>query len=144
MKDPHYYEMTDYPNLYKCYWGCFRKSSGMAGEHIFKARNVFAKYHGINRAHTPARLIEFICERPWSHGEGEVDHAEFYKLDNGMLVFICSNYNSPPPAFMEMKECERLYSDSCITYMRMFYNTPDMIRKVNGWAKEIRNKVVLA
>ena len=109
-------DLTANPDLWRgCYWS-FHPADG-SGDVITAAiignRDALA-----NRFELLARSVAYV---PMCYGHKcEVDHPELYRMKDGGLLLVCSNYGLKPPTTLRMSETPPIYSTQCRSYARRF------------------------
>lgn len=137
---------TDYPHLFRCYWGGFNIIDNPIKKQIFQNRNQFVKKFNIQKTIPPSHALKYkdIFYKWHTQLEGnELDHPEMYMDKDGQVIMVCSNYDCPPPKFMQMRPYVKLYHPGARTYVKFFENMQMFRNTINRWNKDIQSYLYL-
>lgn len=110
-------ELTDHPKIFVNQFANQPLGSRVPFDPFVINRNKFAKDLKI-KEEAQHLLNTFEYSK-------DFDHPEVYRTVDGQIVFICSNYDNPPPKFAKMVEYLTLYPFGTKTYVRLFQNVPE-------------------
>jgi hypothetical protein len=104
---PKLRELTDYPEVYYCYWGSFRKDK-FTKPIIIENRNKFAKEYDLAISKTKRRVKRPVWIDKYLSNIQGTDHIECYKDKSGNYIVIFSAHN-PIKDLYGFKEIYPLY-----------------------------------
>ncbi len=113
---------TDYPKLYEqAYWGTHPADDEIGSPEIIANRNRLAQEYGLKKY--------FRVNKPYIQpglGFG-YDHQEGYRLPDGRVLLLISNYGCSAPPYLQMQAVGPLYHVRAQSFIRVF----DGLRQLN-------------
>lgn len=106
---------TDYPSLYvHAYWGTHPADDEIGSPEIIANRNRLAQEYGLKKY--------FRVLRPHiASGLGfGYDHPEGYRMADGRVLLLISNYGIPAPPYLQMQPVGPLYHVRAQSFIRVF------------------------
>lgn len=100
-------ELTDYPEVFYCYWGLFPEDK-FTKPIIIENRNKFAKEYDLAISKTKRRVKMPLWIDKYINNIQETDHIECYKDKRGNYIVIFSAHN-PIKDLYGFKEIYPLY-----------------------------------
>ena len=106
---------TDYPKLYvHAYWGTHPADDEVGSPEIIANRNRLVKEYGLKKY--------FRVDKPhFRPGLGfDYDHQEGYRMADGRVLLLISNYGCAAPPFLQMQPVGPLYHVRAQSFIRVF------------------------
>ncbi|MFH1743233.1 MAG: hypothetical protein ABIH23_29865 [bacterium] len=122
---------TQFPDIFKCYWGSFGLVVNEFAPHIFENRNRFVRQFAVTSRDERKGLFPFFS---YSARLAEIDHPESYRTADKRVILVCSNYNGAPPEVLGMKPYAPMYSKTVRTYVRVFDDYKTASKVIRKWA----------
>lgn len=121
---------TNHPGLYdKAYWGTHPANDEVGSPEIIANRNRLVEEYGLIkyfRVHKPHIAPE--------HDFG-YDHPEGYRLPDGRVLLLISNYGTPAPPYLQMQPVGPLYHVRAQSFIRVFDNLRQLKKAIETMDK---------